>query len=328
MGWGNGGKGQSSWSSGGWNSWSGGGSAAWQGRADDSWSRDAWSQGAWSQSQGSTAHGRSAAPRRPAEKSGGGGGEALALALAPPTPEQLARLEVSFCPDPRSVGAKFTGTYEKAPRLNFASLNAGDMKLMVGGATMNGQFAKDLETLAGQQPRAYQVLHSEAFRAATAAQQLLSASPAALRADPNLEACYLRLSRQDQKVGVAFVDIFKEDRRPHDKKNVAMVYTVGPQRRDCPSDAAFLAEVRLLASNVAAACSEYNAAGSEPRLEQLRVCLVSGGAFAGGVPKLQIATALCSGLAEGALEKHAPAFEFAFDGDVFKTAWDALNLKK
>merc|ERR1712228_112399 len=89
-------------------------------------------------------------------------------------------------------------------------------------------------------------------------------------------------------------------------KNVAMVYTVGPQRRDCSSDIDFLERVRAMAGNVATACAEYNALGTPPQLEVLRVCLVSGGAFAGGVPKQHVARAICKGIRDVSDHNSAP----------------------
>eukprot|EP00747_Dinoflagellata_sp_TGD_P168910 gnl/TRDRNA2_/TRDRNA2_196469_c0_seq1.p1 gnl/TRDRNA2_/TRDRNA2_196469_c0~~gnl/TRDRNA2_/TRDRNA2_196469_c0_seq1.p1 ORF type:complete len:257 (+),score=54.27 gnl/TRDRNA2_/TRDRNA2_196469_c0_seq1:82-852(+) len=237
-----------------------------------------------------------------------------------------AAVKVAFCPDPKTLGTKFTATYEKSPPQNFASLNAGDMKLFVGGSTMNGQFAKDLYNLGWQYPDKYQELHTRLLRSGKPG-QLVKASSQVLAGDPNVCSAYVRVIAPEQRVGVAFVDIFKEEVRPHEsKKNVAMIYTVGPQRRDCSSDGDFLSAVRAMAENVSAACCEYNAmkGKEEPSLEVVRISLVSGGAFAGKVPKAEVARAICQGIVDGNDPTIAPTFEFAFDGDVFRGAWQDI----
>jgi len=191
---------------------------------------------------------------------------------------------------------------------------------------MNKQFAKDLEMHGSQEPSEYQNLHGRLFNLAKdAATQLLAATDKELRSDPNVEAAFVRVAENGSRVGVAFIDIFKEALRPHHAQNIAMVYTVGPQRRECPSDDAFLNEVQAMAANVSAACCEYNALGVGPCLEMLRVCLVSGGDFAGGVPKADVAAAICLGLATGLDGDTPPVFEFAHDGDVFKTVFQHLT---
>lgn len=255
---------------------------------------------------------------------GGTPGDAAAAAAPVDVAEKLQAVQVAFCPDPRTLGAKFTATYDKAPALNFASLNAGDIRLMVGGATMNGQFGRDLYDHGWQEPKKYEQLHNRLLKVAKPG-ELVRATRAELSGDPNVTDAYIRAGQgRDGKTGVAIIDIFRPDVRPHSQKNVGMVYTVGPQREECGSDDEFIAAVRDMAHNVAAACRDYNALKADPRLEMLRVCLVSGGAFAGSVPKAEVANAICVGLVEGCEPGLSPVYEFAFDGDVFKTTWDAL----
>lgn len=237
--------------------------------------------------------------------------------------ELVGRLSVAFCPDPADSGGRFTSTFEESPSSTFASLNAGDEGFMVGGATMNLQFAKDLQAFGGQQPKAYRGLHARLF-AEAAEGRLVTASGAVLAEDPNLSAAHVRVLQSGKKVGVVFIDVFKDSCRPHHAKNVAMVYTVGPQRSDFPSDEAFLDEVQAMATNVSATCCEYNASAPDP-LETLRVCLVSGGAFAGGVHKADVACAIYLGLAEGLCGERPPQFEFAYDGDVFRSVWEDIE---
>lgn len=247
-------------------------------------------------------------------------------------PPSLTALSVSFCPDPKSLGAKFTASYEPVPTKMFASANAGDENLRVGGATLNGQFAKDLKQFAGQDPDLYQALHRRLFAQATPG-ELCGAGQEILDLNPALIGSFVRRGAGSSTTGVVFIDVFREEARVHrHTKNCAMVYVVGPRRRDCKSDSAFLLQVEQTAANMSRACSDYNAlAGSKglPPLEVVRVPLISGGAFAGSCPKHDVAAALIRGAADGcaAAEREglAPEFNLAFDGDVFKHAWVQLG---
>merc|ERR1719487_452154 len=91
-----------------------------------------------------------------------------------PSPS-TSRPNVSFCPDPKTIGAKFTSTYDKDPVANFASVNPGDQGFRVGGATLNGQFAKDLYDLGWQETDKYGPFHNKLF-AATEVGKLVGAS--------------------------------------------------------------------------------------------------------------------------------------------------------
>jgi len=267
-----------------------------------------------------------------------------------PNLERLGHAKVSFCPDPKKSGAAFTAIYEKAPEDEklMASVNAGNpKKLKVGGGTINGQFATELQ-LAGHDPEAYSPMHEGLLRMAMksgAARCGLFPAPSSLRLPACLDAAFLYLGPTDEEAqqvasdpgrgGLVILDIFEgRSSRPYHAQNVAMVYTVGPQRNDEADDASFLWKVRLVGRNVVSACHEYNAqCGSElPRIDRMRLCLVSGGKFAGRVPKDQVARQLVLGvldsqLAETAVEDAMPEVQFAYDGDVFRQVWEALGGK-
>eukprot|EP00929_Paragymnodinium_shiwhaense_P086270 TRINITY_DN4679_c0_g2_i1.p2 TRINITY_DN4679_c0_g2~~TRINITY_DN4679_c0_g2_i1.p2 ORF type:complete len:364 (-),score=97.75 TRINITY_DN4679_c0_g2_i1:180-1181(-) len=320
---------------GGWDSWSSGGGG---------WNSQDWNS---SRPKGGGNDGHSGKGGKGGKGKGKGGGkgksrrndEADAAAAGPPasmdlTADDIKRLrlmdkKVRFCPDPATQGGAFTATYEKslpAEMGNFGSLNAGDAKFVVGGKTINGQFAADLsKTTKSGQPDKYKALHSAMFADCQEAQVLMPAAAKLIEADPNVKASYLMVVKPGERIGACFIDVFREDCQPHGyAKNVAMVYTNGPQRRECSSDADFLLTVRAMAANVSAACAAYNALKVDPSLDSVRVCLVSGGAFAGRVPKGHVAHAIILGLADNFQEECSPIFEFSFDGDIFKGTWDTL----
>ena len=142
-------------------------------------------------------------------------------AVAADVKAKLAEARVSFCPDPKTVGGKFTATFEKSPERTFASVNAGDEDFRVGGATLNGQFAKDLYDIGWQDTRKYAAFHNKLFSSA-ATGRLVAAKGPVVALNPNIVAGFVR--RAAEKVGVAFIDVFKNKLRPWHANNVAMVY--------------------------------------------------------------------------------------------------------
>mmetsp|Transcript_118630 Transcript_118630/g.369576 ORF Transcript_118630/g.369576 Transcript_118630/m.369576 type:complete len:367 (-) Transcript_118630:54-1154(-) len=265
-------------------------------------------------SSGSPAVSSTALPRDAAVVAGAGGTE---------------RLRVSFCLDPKTIGQKFTLTYDEDPAANFASVNPGDQGLRVGGATLNGQFQKDLYNFGWQETEKYGPYHNKLFAVAPA-QKFTRAPPDILSINPNLMAGFVLKASDGGKVGTAFIDIFRNEVRVHkNQRNLAMVYTVGPRRQDCPSDQAFLALAEAAARGVCLACTEYNSLAEVeglPRIEVLRVPLVSGGAFAGRCPKDAVAAALLRGLLAGH-GADTPQMNFAFDGDIFQLAWKGIKAE-
>ena len=134
----------------------------------------------------------------------------------------MVAIRVSFCPDPKTVCGYFTATFEKSPKRAFASVNPGDDAFRVGGATLNGQFAEDLWNMGWQDACMYAAFHNELFSSA-ATGRLVAAEGPVLALNPNIVAGFVR--RAAEKVGVAFIDVFKPELRPYGHaNNVAMVY--------------------------------------------------------------------------------------------------------
>lgn len=279
--------------------------------------------------------------------------------------ERIGWAKVSFCPDPKSTkgGAPCTPIYERiAPDdLACVSVNAGNFKhLRVGGGTINGQFEKELWDAAWHQTDRYGPFHEGLFRIAADPKSLgglIEAPPALLKTRPEGLAngfIYLgatpaesqQIGCDSGRAGLVILDMFGKDFRPYHARNVGMIYTVGPDRANESSDEDFLRKVQLVGCNILLACRDYNAlqrsiAHAEgtkedrPPIQRVRLCLVSGGKYAGRVPKEQVARRLAMGVLQGlpgssdsASDLDAtPEIEFAFDGDVFRRQWDALRCQ-
>eukprot|EP00927_Polykrikos_kofoidii_P052274 TRINITY_DN46067_c0_g1_i1.p1 TRINITY_DN46067_c0_g1~~TRINITY_DN46067_c0_g1_i1.p1 ORF type:complete len:394 (+),score=76.27 TRINITY_DN46067_c0_g1_i1:101-1282(+) len=285
--------------------------------------------------------------------------------------EILARTgwaKVSFCGNPKHVkgGSPFTPIYERTPRpedvgICFASVNAGNGKnLRVGGGTINGQFEKELWNAGYHETGHYGGYHEALLREAAdptrGATGLVEASPRLLNSRPTGVAHsfiflgetleQVRKTAKPGRAGLVILDIFDGEYRPYHQGNVAMVYTVGPERSNDADDETFLEKVRTVGRNIVLACREYNAgiAGERnlthangavepaPPLQRVRLCLVSGGSYAGRVPKDRVAENLVLGVLEGTPGGGAgtpeleatPEIEFAFDGDVFGEVWKRM----
>lgn len=246
---------------------------------------------------------------------GSGAGEAALAVFGPIDGRALASL--ALCPDPGRGG--FTATYEREPPSEgFASVNAGNGRsLHLGGSGLNGQFARDLGD-AGLSIDKFQHVHQDLMARACAEPGALVEACDASRA--GLVAAFGRVARADG-AGFAAVDVFREGARPLHAANVAMVYCVGPDRRECGSDAEFLASIAELGESLALACAGYaaraaSAASGLPPLRRVRVALVSGGKYSGKVSADLVAQHLLRGLVGGigaGLGPEAQASDLTFE---------------
>lgn len=286
--------------------------------------------------------------------------EASEELIEPSQPVCLDRVrwaKVSFCPDPKSdpESGGFTPIYDKSAKDKkmCGSVNAGSGRnLKVGGGTINGQFEKELWEIAWHETDRYSGFH-EAFLKKVGGdkepQGLVQATADVLQKRPQgVQQAFMYLGEtasEAQEVlndsgrsAIVILDIFETDYRPYHAQNVAMVYTVGPDRKEVDSDNTFLRKVRMVGRNVSSACRAYNLKHAEngPLLERVRCCLVSGGKYAGSVSKENVARHLVFGILDGcppslasgepdAAELRAtPEIEFAFDGNVFSRVWKSL----
>lgn len=233
-----------------------------------------------------------------------------------------------LCPNPGK--GCFTSTYDAEPPVEtgFGSVNAGNGRsLRVGGSGLNGQFEKDLNA-AGLRVGDFQRLHQELMASACAEPGKLVEARQCPR---GIAGAFARVLDADGG-GFVAIDTFREDVRPLNPANVAMVYCIGPDRRELGSDAELLAAVCSLGESLARACCEYVARAAEredelPTLRRVRVALVSGGKYAGKVPADSVALHLLQGLASAVCDvgSDGPEFELAFADGCFQRALEKLS---
>ncbi len=127
-------------------------------------------------------------------------------------------------------------------------------------------------------------------------------------------------------VGSCFLDVFGQHCRPHKNRlNMAMLYVVGPKGKD--SDAghgpqlateAFLESVADTSRNAMQLVADYNES-QQVKVQNVGWCLVSGGVYKPpDATKLDVALATLRGIL---LVQNRPMVTFAYDDDVFKSAW-------
>lgn len=206
--------------------------------------------------------------------------------------------------DPAPLPGQYPDIYLKEPRLNTASVNAGDYRLYVGGGSNNAAFAKlfikhqpsplKMNNKKWPYNEDYQTIHTALLRGSRAAGgQIVSASEIpeanALLSTVGLAASYGKLGQnlegdtvpKENEVlrgatGSVFIDVFKADWRPIHAKNVAMLYVVGPKGETKSAGAGvgspvlpkneFLASVELLAKEALQTVITYNKAASKEGL--------------------------------------------------------------
>lgn len=141
-----------------------------------------------------------------------------------------------------------------------------------------------------------------------------------------------------------FIDVFSEEGRPFDPKNVAMLYVVGPKGEGCTGPKSegsgalletveeFLDTVKRMAATSVRSIAEYNQLVAEgsggaaglPAIEEIRWCLVSGGVYChSGSSKVDVAEATLQGMLS---VKGVPlTITFTYDQDSFRLADERLK---
>ena len=126
--------------------------------------------------------------------------------------------------------------------------------------------------------------------------------------------------------GDVFIDILKYP--PYDYSvNKAMIYCTGPSAYNKDGDMTFFRAVEIVGMNIANAITEYNKIIDIEKIDYARICLISGGQFAGGNKKDDIAEALIKGIHSVNKEKSVQdiVYNFAYDEDAFQKAFNKLK---
>jgi hypothetical protein len=128
--------------------------------------------------------------------------------------------------------------------------------------------------------------------------------------------------------GDVFIDILKTS--PYNNEaNKAMIYCVGPRGESTADD--FKNAVYIVGKNIANAIYHYNNKKDTENIDYVRICLISGGGFKHkDVSRIEVAESLIKGINDVNVNRQVKniVYNFAFDNDAFKQAFDNLQNKK
>mmetsp|Transcript_30146 Transcript_30146/g.47262 ORF Transcript_30146/g.47262 Transcript_30146/m.47262 type:complete len:308 (+) Transcript_30146:49-972(+) len=237
----------------------------------------------------------------------------------------------------------FTPIYESKEEASyskpFASVNAGAFALFVGGGAINRAFAMTLHA-AGHKVQAYQLAHRYLYSNAEAkglgvgelanwkdvADQDVSLPGGVVSSSILRSSLEARFLNSQTLAGTVFIDVFEDDKKPMENPdNVAMAYLVGPEGSQAEGPEDFLEACKYAGNNLMTALTLHNKAGTVPKIEVFRMCLVSGGIFKHpDTSKLEIAKAFIQGLSSSFDPDSSPDIEFAYDEDAYKMAYEEL----
>ena len=127
--------------------------------------------------------------------------------------------------------------------------------------------------------------------------------------------------------GDIFIDILKK--QPYNNgANKAMIYCVGPKGGRSTSDN-FKNAVYIVGKNIANAIFYYNNKIDTEKIDYVRICLISGGSFKHeNVSHIEVAECIIKGIHKANVNKQVKnvVYNFAYDNDAFKLAFDNLQL--
>lgn len=138
-----------------------------------------------------------------------------------------------------------------------------------------------------------------------------------------------------------FIDILKK--LPYNNEaNKAMLYCVGPKGlrglngikgKHASTTDDFKDAVYIVGKNIANAIYHYNNTPDTEKIDYVRICLISGGGFKHeGVSHIEVAESIIKGIHEVNVMNSKKqitnvVYNFAYDNDAFKQAYDNLGLK-
>ena len=205
----------------------------------------------------------------------------------------------------------FLGYGDKADGKFLGSVNAGTSNsgsvFKVGLGGINGGFKAAL-LKAGQKTDEYQQIHQDLYDAAGKAQTSYKSEFTAnnpvrfslmLKPDPSYNLPYYD--------GIVFIDAFNMTQLPHQNfLNQSMIYLVPPDYSNYADDASFLVAIEASCITIVKALDMYNTsyaysgnASGLDTIENIRMCLFSGGIYRGAATQDKVALHNLAGLEKG-----------------------------
>lgn len=243
-------------------------------------------------------------------------------------------IQITFAQNP---GEKFTPIYEEQEDLRTVSVNAGDIRLYVGGGGINRAFNSVLIN-SKQNTYTYSQVHRIGYDKLLEhfSNNRIDYPSNILNVDISNQRSYLKelyvskhenFYKKDEQ-GLVFLDFFARKFPYNDPNNFGMVYLVGPNGVEYQSKTKFLKDVRMTANTLASMIASYNENNPENTIQQLRLCLYSGLRYKHRrCSKKEVAKNIILGLCD--IEKFTQLNDFkivfAYDDDVFRKVYEELK---
>jgi hypothetical protein len=224
--------------------------------------------------------------------------------------------------------------------VNAGTSNAGQV-FVVGLGGINGAFKSVLKKT--QDTDAYETIHMNMYKASGSNRSEFSSKFTVndpvqfsfmLKPDPKFS-----LPQYD---GIVFIDVFNPKQFPNgNAQNYSMLYLVPPNRAYYPDEKGFLDAVEATCITLVEALNEYNSKHAAPGnslklkpIEDIRMCLFSGGIYRGGTPQDDVAAHNLLGLEAGfktvgSTQNQVSQVEFenSFDNSTLQNVFESLKSK-
>ncbi|ARV05292.1 hypothetical protein BTO04_00660 [Polaribacter sp. SA4-10] len=230
---------------------------------------------------------------------------------------------------------------------NSGSVNAGTSNtgylFSVGLGGINRAFKKSLKN-AGQNTNTYQKIHQSLYDELSGSN--LSAYNSKFSSADPVQFSIIR--KPDPKIklqgddGIVFIDIFNPKEFPNGNPlNYSMIYVVPPNRENYTDNKTFLNAVEASCVNMIEALHLYNSEHAKPgnssgleTIENIRMCLFSGGLYRGNTPQNDVARHNLLGI-EGGLSNiggkkssiELVIFENSYDKDTMQNVFQSIKSK-
>jgi hypothetical protein len=222
-------------------------------------------------------------------------------------------MNFKFCSKPN----KYTSIYDKDQKKIFASVNAGDYRLYVGGYNINGEFKRILSEF--QNVDEYLDLHVYIKNNYDLGQIVC--------VNKNDVDDYPYFIKNTYAYKNIFIHEFNDDYCIYNKNNKYMIYIIPPYGKNPKYNTLkmFYDDIYLTSNNMMKLINTINN-NNNNNIEIVRVCLFSGKSYLKkNGDKLDVAKSIIMGIYDETKKyEYNPIIEFAYDDDVFKFAYNKL----